>query len=100
MTLVTLDDCYVVFNVREDLMPHFRMGKRFMVAVPALARDDVELTVYYISPLGSFATWKSTKEVGSYDMRTFEIRLRPATPIEGLHPGMTAILELEDDDKV
>ena len=95
MTLVTLDDCYVVFNVREDLMPHFRMGKRFMVAVPALARDDVELTVYYISPLGSFATWKSTKEVGSYDMRTFEIRLRPKNPIEGLRPGMTAIIELK-----
>lgn len=94
MTLVTLDDCYVVFNVREDLMPHFRMGKRFMVAVPALARDDVELTVYYISPLGSFATWKSTKEVGSYDMRTFEIRLRSEKPIEGLRPGMTALLEL------
>ena len=94
MTLVTLDDSYVVFNVREDLMPHFRMGQRFTVSVPALARDDVELTVYYISPLGSFATWKSTKEVGSYDMRTFEIRLRPENPIEGLRPGMTAIIEL------
>ena len=94
MTLVTLDDSYVVFNVREDLMPHFRMGQRFTVSVPALARDDVELTIYYISPLGSFATWKSTKEVGSYDMRTFEIRLRPDTPVEGLRPGMTAIIEL------
>ena len=95
MTLVTLDDSYVVFNVREDLMPHFRMGQRFTVSVPALARDDVELTVYYISPLGSFATWKSTKEVGSYDMRTFEIRLRPENPIEGLRPGMTAIIVLK-----
>lgn len=94
MTLVTLDDSYVVFNVREDLMPHFRMGKRFVVSVPALARDDVAMTVYYISPLGSFATWKSTKEVGSYDMRTFEIRLRPESRVEGLRPGMTALLEL------
>jgi HlyD family secretion protein len=100
MTLVTLADAYVVFNVREDLMPHFRMGKHFTLSVPALARKDIPMTVYYISPLGSFATWKSTKESGSYDMRTFEIRLRPATPIEGLHPGMTAIMELEDDDKV
>ena len=95
MTLVVMDDSYVVFNVREDLMPHFRMGKHFKVAVPALALDDVELTVYYISPLGSFATWKSTKEVGSYDMRTFEVRMRPEKPVEGLRPGMTAIIELE-----
>ena len=97
MTLVTLDDSYVVFNVREDLMPHFRMGKRFGVSVPALGRDDVPMTVYYISPLGSFATWKSTKEVGSYDMRTFEIRLRPEDRVEGLRPGMTAIIELKDE---
>lgn len=100
MTLVTLDDAYVVFNVREDLMPHIRMGKQFAVSVPALARTDVPMTVYYISPLGSFATWKSTKEVGSYDMRTFEIRLRPESRVEGLRPGMTAIIELNDDNTI
>ena len=95
MTLV-VDDSYVVFNVREDLMPHFRMGKRFTASIPALARDDVSLTVYYISPLGSFATWKSTKEVGSYDMRTFEIRLRPDKAVDGMRPGMTTIIELKN----
>ena len=98
MTLVTLADAYVVFNVREDLMPHFRMGKHFTLSVPALARKDIPMTVYYISPLGSFATWKSTKEVGSYDMRTFEIRLRPDIPVEGLRPGMTVLLELKDEN--
>ena len=100
MTLVTLDDAYVVFNVREDLMPHIRMGKQFAVSVPALARTDVPMTVYYISPLGSFATWKSTKEVGSYDMRTFEIGMRPESRVEGLRPGMTVLLELKDVGKV
>ena len=100
MTLVTLDDAYVVFNVREDLMPHIRMGKQFAVSVPALARTDVPMMVYYISPLGSFATWKSTKEVGSYDMRTFEIRLRPEHRVEGLRPGMTAIIELKDENPI
>ena len=100
MTLVTLDDAYAIFNVREDLMPYIRMGKQFAVSVPALARTDVLMTVYYISPLGSFATWKSTKEVGSYDMRTFEIRLRPDIPVKGLRPGMTVLLELKDVGKV
>ena len=100
MTLVTLDDAYVVFNIREDLMPHIRMGKQFAVSVPALARTDVPMTVYYISPLGSFATWKSTKEVGSYDMRTFEIRLRPESEVEGLRPGMTVIIELKDENTI
>jgi HlyD family secretion protein len=71
------------------------MGKRFMVDVPALGRDDVLLQIYYISPLGSFATWQSTKEVGSYDMRTFEVKMRPVEPVEGLRPGMTVLLELK-----
>ena len=96
MSLVVIEDCYIVFNVREDLMPHFRMGGHFTVRVPALGRDDVELEVYYISPLGSFATWKSTKEAGSYDMRTFEVKLRPLSPIEGLRPGMTTILSIKN----
>lgn len=95
MNLVVIDDCYVVFNVREDLMPHFRMGGHFTVHIPALGRNDVELEIYYISPLGSFATWKSTKEAGSYDMRTFEVKLRPLHPVEGLRPGMTTILSID-----
>lgn len=99
MNLVVLDDSYVVFNVREDLMPHFRMGRHFMVQVPALGRTDIELEVYYISPLGSFATWKSTKETGSYDMRTFEVKLRPLRSIEGLRPGMTVLMPLMLDNR-
>ena len=95
MNLVVLTDSYVVFNIREDLMPHIRMNKRFMVTIPALEQNDVELQVYYISPLGSFATWQSTKEVGSYDMRTFEVKMRPTAPVEGLRPGMTVLLELK-----
>ena len=96
MNLVVIDDCYVVFNIREDLMPHFRMGRHFTVSIPALGRTDVALEVYYISPLGSFATWKSTKEAGSYDMRTFEVKLRPLQPVDGLRPGMTAILRIKN----
>ena len=95
MNLVVLTDSYIVFNIREDLMPHFSMDKRFLVSIPALGKNDVEVQVYYISPLGSFATWQSTKEVGSYDMRTFEVKMRPTAPVEGLRPGMTTILNLQ-----
>lgn len=95
MSLVVVSDSYLVFNVREDLMPHFCMGKRFEVSVPAIACADVPVEVYYISPLGSFATWKSTRQAASYDMRTFEVRLRPIMPVEGLRPGMSVLLELE-----
>lgn len=37
-------------------MPNFRIGGKFVADVPAIARKNVEFEVYYISPLGSFAT--------------------------------------------
>lgn len=39
MSLVVLEDAHVVLNVREDLMPHFRMKGKFKGDVPALAPE-------------------------------------------------------------
>ena len=83
---------HVVLNIREDLMPQFKMGGTFKADIPALGKKDIEFRIYYISPLGSFATWKSTKQTGSYDMQTFEIHARPVQAVEGLRPGMSAIV--------
>lgn len=95
MSLVVLSDAHVVLNVREDLMPHFKMEDTFTADVPALAMKNVAFNIYYISPLGSFATWKSTKQTGSYDLQTFEIHARPVTPVEGLRPGMSVLVTLK-----
>lgn len=92
MSLVVLEEAYVVLNVREDLMSRFKMGGRFAGNVPAINREGVEFEVYYISPLGSYATWKSTKQVGSYDMRTFEIKARPVGDVPDLRPGMSVLI--------
>ena len=61
MNLIVMEDVHVVLNIREDLMPDFKMGGTFVADVPAIAKKDVEFKIYYIAPLGSFATWKSTK---------------------------------------
>lgn len=92
MSLVVMSDAHVVLNIREDLMPQFKMGGTFKADIPALGKKDIEFRIYYISPLGSFATWKSTKQTGSYDMQTFEIHARPVQVVEGLRPGMSAIV--------
>ncbi|WP_274950316.1 HlyD family secretion protein [Bacteroides cutis] len=94
MSLVVMSDAHVVLNIREDLMPQFKMGGTFKADVPALDRKDIEFRIYYISPLGSFATWKSTKQTGSYDMQTFEIHARPTGDVEGLRPGMSILLTM------
>lgn len=92
MSLVVMSDAHVVLNIREDLMPQFKMGGTFKADIPALGKKDIEFRIYYISPLGSFATWKSTKQTGSYDMQTFEIHARPVQAVEGLRAGMSAIV--------
>lgn len=94
MNLVVMDDVHVVLNVRENLMPQFRMGETFLANVPAIGQENIEFKIYYISPLGSFATWKSTKQTGSYDLRTFEIHARPTRKVPDLRPGMSVLLTL------
>jgi HlyD family secretion protein len=39
--------------------------------------------------MADFATWRPTNQRGEFDVRTFEIRLRPVEPIDGFRPGMT-----------
>lgn len=95
MNLVVLDDVHVVLNVREDLLPKFKMGGKFKANIPAINKKNIVFVVNYMSPLGSYATWKSTKEIGSYDMVTFELHAIPETPVDGLRPGMSVLLNLD-----
>lgn len=96
MSLVVLSDCHVVLNVREDYMRYFRMNENFIGDVPALGAMSIEFKINYISPLGSFATWRSTKQTGSYDMKTFEIHALPVTPMDELRPGMSVLVNLNE----
>lgn len=94
MNLIVLEDVHVVLNVREDRLPLFPMGGTFIADVPAVDKTNIEFKINYVSPLGSFATWKSTKQTGSYDLRTFEIHALPVRQVEGLRPGMSVLVDL------
>ena len=94
MNLVVLDNCHVVMNVREDYLPHFPMGEIFTGNLPALGDKPMAFRVNYISPLGSFATWKSSGKGTPYDLRTFEIHALPTERVDGLRPGMSVMVEL------
>ena len=96
MTIIDIDNPYLVLNVREDLLSHFPMNGTILCDIPALELKDVPFTINYISPLGSFATWKATKETGGYDLKTFEIQAVPATKVYGLRPGMTGLITIRN----
>lgn len=90
MSVLKSDNRHVVFNLREELLRDFPAGKRVTLYIPALDKD-IEAEVYYIRDMGNYATWRATKTTGSWDSRTFEVKLRPTDSIEGLRPGMSAI---------
>lgn len=92
VNLVDLSDVWVYFNIREDLMPKFKMSSKFEVSIPALGNEKVELEVKYIAAQGDYATWSATKSKGDFDMKTFLIKAYPTTKVEGLRPGMSALV--------
>ena len=92
MNIAIMEDMWVTFNVREDLLQGLGMGSEFEAFVPALNRN-IRLKVYYMKDLGSYAAWKATKTTGQFDLKTFEVRATPLEETEGLRPGMSVILE-------
>ena len=68
------------------------VGSTITAFVPAF-KKDIQMKVYYIKDQGSYATWKATKANGQYDLKTFEVKARPVTKMEGLRPGMSLILK-------
>lgn len=93
LTLLDPTDAWAVFQVREDKLAGIRIGSRIVVRVPALEGRHVELTVSYVAPAGDFATWRATNAQGGFDLKTFEVRARPAARVPGLRPGMSVLLE-------
>ena len=92
VTVVDLKDQWVVLNVREDRLQRFAIGNEFDATLPALGGKTVKFKVYHTAALPDFATWRATRAGQGFDARTFEVRARPATPIEGARPGMTVLV--------
>lgn len=93
MNIVNTANCWFTFNIREDMLGDMKIGRVFTVKVPALENKEVELKVTYIKALASYATWKSTKASGQFDVKTFEVRAKPVNPVKDLRPGMSAVAE-------
>jgi len=94
ITLVDLTDSWVVLNVREDHLINFQMNAQLTGTVPALGDREIELSVYFIAPLADFATWRATRYSSGYDIKTFEVKLRPIDAVDGLRPGMSVLIAI------
>lgn len=92
-SVTDLNDVWFTFNVREDYLRGMKQGDKITVIIPALDGKEVPATINYVAVRESYATWKATKETGMYDAKTFEVRAVPDVKVEGIRPGMSAIVK-------
>lgn len=91
MTVMDLSDFWFSFNVREDMLQGMKIGSKLTLRIPALGKE-VPATISYMAVRESYATWKASKESDQYDAKTFEVRAVPDTVVDGILPGMTALV--------
>jgi HlyD family secretion protein len=93
ITLIDLNDMWIHFDLREDLVKNLKVGDRFDVRIPALADRRVTVEVKLIATKGEYASWRATRATGDFDLRTFSIRAYPVDKVPELRPGMSAYLD-------
>ena len=92
-SVTDINDIWFTFNVREDYLHSMKEGDKITVTIPALDGKEVVATVSHIAVRESYATWKATKETGMYDAKTFEVKAVPDETVDGIKPGMSAIMK-------
>jgi HlyD family secretion protein len=90
LSLVDLNDIWLRFDLREDLIKGLKLGDRITVRIPALGDRLVTAEVKLIAAKGEYASWRATRATGDFDLRTFAIRAYPIERIPELRPGMSA----------
>lgn len=93
VAVTDLTDSWAVFHLREDMLKNVSKGKTFSMYIPALD-TNVNMEVSYIASVGDYATWRSSKESGGFDLKSFEVRMRPVAKVEHLRPGMSVLFPM------
>jgi HlyD family secretion protein len=93
VTLIDLNDIWIHFDLREDLVKTLKLSDRFGVRIPALSDRRITVEVRLIATKGEYASWRATRATGDFDLRTFEIRAYPVEKVPELRPGMGAYMD-------
>lgn len=92
VSILDMSECWFFFSVREDMLKDIKSGSTVQVRIPALGEQTYTANVRKVQAMASYATWRATKTNGQYDVKSFDVKVVPQEKIEGLRPGMTAIL--------
>ena len=89
-------DLWVSLNIREDLYGSVYKTKTIQGFIPALNRQTT-FKIKSIDAEGDFATIKTTRQTGGYDIRSFKFHLEPEQYLPDLKVGMSVLFKIEQE---
>jgi HlyD family secretion protein len=95
MSIILDDEMWVSLNVREDQYAQVYQAKTLEGFIPALNKT-AQFKIKSIDAEGEFATIKTTRQTGGYDIRSFKLHLTPSTPIADLKVGMSVLFKVKE----
>ncbi|MCI3877821.1 HlyD family secretion protein [Acinetobacter higginsii] len=95
VSIIEDHDLWVSLNVREDMYSSVYKTKTLEGFIPALNKKAT-FKVKNIDAEGDFATIKTTRQTGGYDIRSFKFHLVPEQSIPDLKVGMSVLFKIEE----
>lgn len=95
VSIIEDHDLWVSLNLREDMYSSVYKTKTLEGYIPALDRKTT-FKVKSIDAEGDFATIKTTRQTGGYDIRSFKFHLVPEQSIPDLKVGMSVLFKIEE----
>lgn len=86
---------WVSLNIREDQYANVYKTKQLEGYVPALDKQ-VQFKIKHIDAEGDFATIKTTRQTGGYDIRSFKVHLVPTQALPDLKVGMSVLFKVQE----
>lgn len=90
--VIDIDHPYVLVDLPESQYKGMAEGRVVVGHVPALDRS-MRFRVQHISPQGEFATFRADRQSRGYDVRAFQVKLRPDERAADLRPGMSVLFD-------
>lgn len=94
-SIIVDHDMHVSLNIREDQYAAVYQVQSMKGYIPAL-NLNADFKIQQISAEGEFATIKTTRQTGGYDIRSFKVELVPARPIADLKAGMSVLFKIQE----
>ena len=95
MSIILDGEMWVSLNVREDQYAQVYQAKTLEGFIPALNKT-AQFKIKSIDAEGEFATIKTTRQTGGYDIRSFKLHLTPSAPIPDLKVGMSVLFKVKE----